>query len=103
MLCKKYAIGAVCIVGLIALFLCACSSEGSESKLSEMGDNELIQYIVDSGVSIPENIEVKSIREMIIELEENPDHPSPALGWTVITDLYEDLRNVVKTYYSTGM
>lgn len=102
MLCKKYAISAVCIVGLIVLFLCACSSEGSASKLSEMGDNDLLQYIADSGVSIPESIEVKSIREMIIELEENPEHPSPALGWTVMTDLYEDLRSVVKIYYNTG-
>lgn len=103
MLYKKYAIRSVCIVGLVVLLLCACSSERSEDKLSEMEDNQLIQYLVASGVSIPENIEVKLIRDMIIELEEDPEHPSPALGWTVITDLYEDLRNAVKTYYSTGM
>ena len=63
-----------------------------------MEDNELMEYILDSGVSIPENMEVNTIREMIIELEEDPEHSPPVVGWTVITDLYEDIRNVVKNY-----
>ena len=84
--------------GLIVLLLSACSAIASENKLSEMEDNELMEYIIDSGVSIPENMEVNTIREMIIELEEDPEHSPPVVGWTVITDLYEDIRNVVKNY-----
>lgn len=85
-------------MGLVVLLLSACSSITSKSKLSEMEDNELIQYMIDSGVSIPENMQVYAIREMIIELEKDPEHSPPVVGWTVITDLYEEIRRVVKNY-----
>lgn len=99
---SKCAFCVACMVALVFLSLSACSAIPSENKLSEMEDNELIRYIVDSGVPVPENMEVETIREMVIELEEDADHSPPVVGWTVLADLYEDLRNVVKIYYSTG-
>ena len=34
----------------------------------------------------------------IIELEDNPEHPAPIVGDTLIADLYEDIRNLVVEY-----
>ena len=39
-----------------------------------------------------------TIRSIIIELEDNPEHPAPIVGDTLIADLYEDIRNLVVEY-----
>ena len=83
---------------LMVFLLSACSNNNTECKLSELKDDKLIQYITDSKIAIPEDIDIDTIRGMIIELENNLDHPAPVMGYTLVADLYEDLRNLVVEY-----
>ncbi len=101
MLYKKYAIQVVCVICSLVLLLSACSFVPPERKLSEMSDEELIQYLIDSGVPSLElkHIEVADlIRKFVVELEEDPDSP-PAVSWSVLADMYEGIREAVKEYY----
>ena len=54
---------------LTALLLSACSNNNTENKLSELEDTKLIQYLTDSGITIPESVNTDTIRGIIIELE----------------------------------
>lgn len=83
---------------LTVLLLSACSNNNTKCKLSELKDDKLIQYITDSEIAIPESVDIDTIRGMIIELEKNPDHPAPVAGYTLVADLYEDIRNLVVEY-----
>lgn len=83
---------------LTVLLLSACSNNNTECKLSELKDDKLIQYITDSKIAIPEGMDIDTIRGMIIELENNLDHPAPVVGYTLVADLYEDIRNLVVEY-----
>ena len=83
---------------LTALLLSACSNNNKENKLSELEDIKLNQYMTDSGITIPESVDMDTIRSIIIELEDNPEHPAPIVGDTLIADLYEDIRNLVVEY-----
>lgn len=53
-------------------------------------------------MTIPENVSIDTIREIIIQLEENPEYPAPVLGYTVMEDFFEDIRIIVKEYYAFG-
>jgi len=88
----------ILFIFLTTLLLSACSMQKAERKLSELNDSELTQYITDSGITIPEGIGADTIRGMVTELENNPNHETPAVGYTLLTDLYEDLRNLVINY-----
>lgn len=59
---------------------------------------KLIQYLTDSGITIPESVNTDTIRGIIIELEDNPEHSAPIVGDILIADLYEDIRNLVVEY-----
>lgn len=87
---------------LTVLLLSACSNNNPECKLSELKDDELNKYITDSEIAIPESVDIDTIRGMIIELENNPDHPAPVVGYTLVADLYEDIRNLVAEYEPSG-
>lgn len=87
---------------LTVLLLSACSNNNPEYKLSELKDDELNKYITDSEIAIPESVDIDTIRGMIIELENNPDHPAPVVGYTLVADLYEDIRNLVAEYEPSG-
>ena len=85
---------------LLLLLLCACSNKASH--LSDLDDSALQQYMADFGIAVPGNVEMSTVRGMLAELEEDTDHPAPVLGWTVMVDLYEDLRSAVIAYESQG-
>lgn len=55
-----------------------------------------MQYIADSGVVIPESVDMDTLHKIIVELENHPDQPTPVMGYAVISDLYEDIRNLVR-------
>lgn len=93
---QKRVFISVLFVALTVLSLSACSGEKMEYRLSGMEDRELIQYMDDFGVAIPESVDMDTLRKIIVELENNPDQPTPVIGYTVITDLYEDIRNLVR-------
>lgn len=97
--CRKFLSILIGTIVLTLGLLSGCFGETTERKLSEMEDDQLIQYMTDWEISIPENVGIDSIREMIVELEDDPDHPAAVLGWTVMMDLYEDIRHAVKRYY----
>lgn len=98
---KKVFISLIAVV-LAGLLLSACYGKTAEYKLSKMKDGELIQHITSSNVTIPENVSIDTIREIIIQLEENPEYPAPVLGYTVMEDFFEDIRIIVKEYYAFG-
>lgn len=51
---KRGLLVPILFIAVMVLLLSACSSRNTEQKLSEMEDSELIQYIADSGVTVPE-------------------------------------------------
>ena len=87
---------------LTVLLLSACSNNNTECKLSELKDDDLNKYITDSEIAIPESVDIDTIRGMIIELENDPDHPAPVVGYTLVADLYEDIRDLVVEYEPSG-
>lgn len=87
---------------LTVLLLSACSNNNTECKLSELKDDDLNKYITDSEIAIPESVDIDTIRGMIIELENDPDHPAPVVGYTLVADLYEDIRDLVVKYEPSG-
>ena len=95
---KRSVLALFLSIVLMVFLLSACSNNNTECKLSELKDDKLIQYITDSKIAIPEDIDIDTIRGMIIELENNLDHPAPVMGYTLLADLYEDLRNLVVEY-----
>lgn len=93
---QKRAFLSALFVALTVLSLSACSGKKAECKLSEMEDRALMQYMADSGVVIPEGVDMDTLRKIIAELENHPDQPTPVMGYTVTTDLYEDIRNLIR-------
>ena len=83
---------------LLLLLLCACGNKASH--LSALDDDALRRYMADCGITVPETVEMSTVRGMLTELEEDADHPAPVVGWTVMVDLYEDLRSAVIAYES---
>lgn len=63
-----------------------------------MDEDELTLFLTDHEIKIPANLETSVIRNVIAELEVNPDRPAPVVGWTELADFYEELRNFVKGY-----
>lgn len=87
---------SVFLILLSLLILSACSgSPTTKRKLSEMGDDELTQYLTDSGVVIPDDIGMRGVRWIINELENDPNRHTPAVGYTPFADLFEDIRDVM--------
>ena len=95
---RRSLLASFLVIVLTALLLSACSNNNKENKLSELEDIKLNQYMTDSGITIPESVDMDTIRSIIIELEDNPEHPAPIVGDTLIADLYEDIRNLVVEY-----
>lgn len=92
----------------LAVLLCAfllfasCSVKDREAgNLSELDDEELLQFLDEAGVSIPNGISASSIREVLAELEADPDRPPIIVDWTVLSDFYEDLREIVRNRQSS--
>ena len=83
---------------LAALLLSACGKTVEKSKLSDLNDEELINYITNYGAEIPHDVTIVTIRAMLEELEADPDHPEPVLGHTPIVELYRDIRSMVIKY-----
>ena len=95
---RRSLLASFLVIVLTALLLSTCSNNNKENKLSELEDIKLNQYMTDSGITIPESVDMDTIRSIIIELEDNPEHPAPIVGDTLIADLYEDTRNLVVEY-----
>lgn len=96
---KKWIVIALFV--LLAVVICVCLWKGNQPKLSDMKDKELIRYIQNCGVTLPEQADdISVLRGMLRELEEDPNHEVPSFsGLSYWEDVYEDLRKVVKTYY----
>ncbi len=67
------------------------------SKLSDMDDAALMQYLADSNVTILDGIGLTSIRNMIVALEKDINQLN-AYSSPMTYELFEDLRAVVKEY-----
>ncbi len=82
---------------MVAGLLVGCAD--AQPKLSEMEDAQLFAYLADAGVTVPEDVTASTVREMVAELEDDPAHSAPAVSFTLIIDLYEDIRIAVNAYY----
>ena len=89
----------ITLIGMICTFS-ACSSNDAPQKLSEMEESVLLQHLADDAITIPAGVEISTIRDMITDLEADPDRPAPIVDWTVYADFYEEVRDFVKDYYS---
>lgn len=67
------------------------------SKLSDLDDTALMQYLADSNVTILDGISLTSIRNMIVALEKDINQLN-AYSSPMTYELFEDLRAVVKEY-----
>lgn len=97
-MCRMRRLFPVVLLCSLILFS-ACSNDAGKEKLSELSENELVEFLTEKEISLPNGVEVSSIQEMLSDLEEDPDRHAPVVSWSVITDFYEDLRAVVKDYY----
>lgn len=66
---RRSLLASFLVIVLTALLLSACSNNNKENKLSELEDIKLNQYMTDSGITIPESVDMDTIRSIIIELE----------------------------------
>ncbi len=100
MRCKKSLFVLIILIVMTAILLTACSDKTEDRKLSEFEDQELLEYIADAGVSLPEelNMDASKLREMIVIFEENPDNPL-VVSYTVLADFSEEIRGLVIEYY----
>ena len=99
MFAKRTRIIAVMLA--VVAFTCifsACSNNEMSQKLSELDEDALIQRLTDYEITIPANLEFSVIRDIIADLEVDPERPAPVVGWTRYAIFYEVLRNFVKEY-----
>lgn len=85
---------------VVACVLFACSGQGEKIELSEMDDDALTAYLEAEGITIPNGVEISTVRKMIRSLEENPEVTGAPYGWVALAELHNELRLVVKGYYS---
>ena len=93
---KRMLVAVFLLIAVTASLLSACNSK--PAKLSDMGDEELLQYLTDAGVTIPEKVEFETVRRMIVILEDDPDFTDPARSDAKIKLLFDELRVVVTQY-----
>ena len=99
---KKLLIILLAVILLGTLLVSIFAGFFPKQKLSEMSDKRLIAFLKKSGVDIPEKGNLDFIRAFIAELENSLEPPRLMQGVssTAIWDLYEDLREIVKSYYA---
>ena len=85
----------IALIGIICTFS-ACSSNYAPQKLSEMEESVLLQHLADDAITIPAGVEISTIRDMITDLEADPDRPVPIVDWTVYADFYEEVRDFIE-------
>ena len=74
------------------------AEEETVKKISELDDDELIQFLYDSGVSVPQSLKIVTIRGIISELEEDLNHMEPVVNHTIIIDFYREIRDFLMSY-----
>ena len=98
---------------LFALLLSFCMiiSVGSQSAaatetelqengvlLSSLNDDECREFLLNRGVSIPDELSNIDLPELFADLENDPDM-AVSLGWTPLANFIEEVRSVFKSHY----
>ncbi|NLW73382.1 MAG: hypothetical protein GX057_00575 [Clostridiales bacterium] len=98
----KRTICFFCAILMLSL-LCACQSQ-DKAILSEMSEEECIEFVKSKGLEIPEELNDENLGNFIKShfklFEENPDQPV-VISYTVAYDFAEGIRRIVKEYYNT--
>ena len=99
---KKLLIILLAVILLGTLLVSIFAGFFPKQKLSEMSDKRLIAFLKKAGLSTPEYLEgaVELFRAIIIEWENTSGTPIPGVSHTDIWALYEDLGEIVKSYYA---
>lgn len=67
--------------------------------LSSLDYEECRNFLLNQGVSIPEELSGIDLPKLFADLESNPDMVV-SLGWTTLADFIEEVRFVVKSHYA---
>lgn len=86
---------SVCAV----IVLAALVGLGAKPKLSSLPDEEIVQYLTDSGVVFPEGFDTSRVHELIALIEDDPDMKGVLLNWDVLVDFQDSVIVAVKAYY----
>lgn len=82
----------------------ACGSVNSEKKpkLSEMSEEECLEFIKSKDIEIPDDLNKEGIgalvKKTIVQIEENPDK-NFVVSYTVTLNFLENIRKAVNEYY----
>ena len=92
------------LISVVGVFsACSGNNEKQETKkLSEMSDEELLQYLEDKDIFVPTGLTAEDIQEFVAMLEADPDHPPLEYGFFPTNELFEELRAIVKGYQNAS-
>ena len=79
----------------MALSIGVCAA-AAETPLRE-NENGVRNFLLNQGVSIPEELSGIDLPKLFADLESNPDMVV-SLGWTTLADFIEEVRFVVKSH-----
>lgn len=85
------------ILSLGAHTAVAAENEGTV-LLSSLNDEQCRTFLLEQGLSIPEELSDIDLPELFAYLEEDPNMVF-SFGWTTLADFVESVRVVVKSYY----
>ncbi len=109
----------VCVLICSATLLSACfnvqgentettaPTEAQKSKLSELSEAELLNFLSENGVTVPDELQDRDglgafVKKFITDIEADPDSPAPVVNWSVPAQFCDDIRTAVNTYYGTA-
>ncbi|MCL2062464.1 MAG: leucine-rich repeat domain-containing protein [Firmicutes bacterium] len=79
-------------------------SLSSSNLLSEMTDRESVEFIVDNGIKIPDELAIEpdfgSYVKILIETVEANPYYTPAVSWDVAHNFVESVKELVNNHYS---
>ena len=100
---KKYMCLVLAVILVFSAFGCGKKKLPEVEKLSELGDEELVDYLIALGLKIPEGCDVpednmRMIRGFVDELEKDPDYMYvTSMRWYHI--LFLRVKVVVSKFY----
>lgn len=83
---------------LVAYFADSDTYLRGRVRLSSFDNEQCKQFLLDQGVTAPEEFSNMDFRGLIADLEDDPDM-AVILGWTALADFTEEIRAAVKSYY----
>ena len=102
---KKYIYFAICLVAFLFVSFNFINVKGDDRLLSEMTEDECLEFIIDSGVTIPQSyvnspVLKQFVKNTITYVENNPDAEF-TYNFIDSLKLAEAIKDVVNEYYDS--